>query len=416
MGKSWTLCVLLGSLAWGQAAPSAAPQTQPPQAPAMNQMRPQVPGAADTSESVPESAAVITVKGVCSPQPRPASQAIAAKPATGAKTSPSSAAPADCKTVITKAEFEKLASSLAPSGSISPQLKRQLGGMLPRVIAMSNQAKKEGMDKTDQYREMVKFVQMQVLANELQRKLQTEAQNIPAADIQKYYDEHKADFAQYNLDRLFVPRMKQNEPDLKNESERDKNEKPTEDQIKAQQAADKAKTDANEQEMNKLADDLRARAAAGEDFTKLQKEAFEAAGMKIESPSVSLANVRRTGLSPSHAAVFDLKPGEVSQVISDNGNHYIYKMKSESELPLDQAKNEIHGRLQSERMREMMDKLNSSFKVETNEAYFGPGAPGGTPPRPGPGGMGRPASPQPGTPPPSSQSQAPPSTEGPDKH
>ena len=415
MNKSWTLCVLLGALAWGQAAPGAAPQAQSPQAPAMNPMRPQAPGAADTSESVPESAAVITVNGVCSPQPRPASQAAAGKPATDAKASHSSASAADCKTVITKAEFEKLASSLSPSGSINPQLKRQLGGMLPRFIAYANQAKKEGMDKTDQYRETLKFVQMQVLATELQQKLQTEAQNIPDADMQKYYDEHKADFEQYNLERLFVPRVKQNEPDLKNENEKDKNEKLTEDQIKTKQAADKAKTDANEQEMTKLADDLRARAAAGEDFTKLQKEAFEAAGMKIESPSVSLANVRRTGLSPSHAAVFDLKPGEVSQVISDNGNHYIYKMKSNSELPLDQAKNEIHGRLQSERMREMMDKLNSSFKVETNEAYFGPGAPGGMP-RPGPGGMGRPASPPPGTPPPSSQLQAPPSTQGSDKH
>ena len=416
MGKSWTLCVLLGALAWGQAAPSAAPQAQPPRAPAMNQKQPQATGAADTSESVPESAAVITVKGVCSPQPRPASQATTAKPATGAKTPQSSASGADCKTVITKAEFEKLASGLSPSGSISPQLKRQLGGMLPRVIAMSSQAKKEGMDKTDQYRETVKFVQMQVLANELQRKLQTEAQNIPDADIQKYYDEHKGDFEQYNLDRLFVPRMRQNEPDLKDESERDRNEKPTEDQIKAKQAADKARADANEQAMAKLADDLRARAAAGEDFTKLQKEAFETAGMKIESPSVSLANVRRTGLSPSHAAVFSLKPGEVSQVISDNGGHYVYKMKSESELPLDQAKNEVHSRLQSERTREIMDKLNSSFKVETNEAYFGPGAPGNMPPRPGPGGMGHPAGAQPGTPPPSSQSQAPPSTQGSDKH
>jgi peptidyl-prolyl cis-trans isomerase C len=414
MGKSWTLCVLLGALAWGQAAPSVVPQAPSPHAPAINPMRPQAPGAADTSESVAESAAVITVKGVCSPQPKPA--ATAAKSAAGAKTSQSSASAADCKTVITKAEFEKLAGSLSPSGSISPQLKRQLGGMLPRMIAMSSQAKKEGMDKTDQYREALKFVQMQVLASELQRKLQAEAQNIPDADIQKYYDEHKADFEQYNLDRLFVPRMKQNEPDLKDENEKDKNEKPTEDQIKAKQAADKAKADANEQAMTKLADDLRTRAAVGEDFTKLQKEAFEAAGMKIESPSVSLANVRRTGLSPNQVAVFGLKPGEVSQVISDNGGHYIYKMKSESELPLDQAKNEIHGRLQSERMHEMMDKLNGSFKVETNEAYFGPAAPGGMPPRPGPGATGRPAGPEPGTPPPSSQPQAPPSTQGSDKH
>ena len=49
--------------------------------------------------------------------------------------------------------------------------------------------------------------------------------------------------------------------------------------------------------MSKLAETLRARAAAGEDFAKLQKEAFDAAGMKIESPTVNLPNVRRTGLA-----------------------------------------------------------------------------------------------------------------------
>ena len=125
--------------------------------------------------------------------------------------------------------------------------------------------------------------------------------------------------------------------------------------------------------MTKLAESLRARAAAGEDIAKLQKEAFDAAGMKIESPTVNLPNVRRTGLPPAHAAVFELKPGEVSQVISDSGGHYIYKVNSKDHMTLDQAKNEIHSKLQNERTREMMEKVNNSFKVETNEAVLWPG-------------------------------------------
>ena len=81
---------------------------------------------------------------------------------------------------------------------------------------------------------------------------------------------------------------------------------------KAKEAEEKANADAAERAMTKLAESLRARAAAGEDFVKLQKEAFDAAGMKIESPTVNLPSVRRTGLQAGHAAVFDLKPGEVS--------------------------------------------------------------------------------------------------------
>lgn len=163
--------------------------------------------------------------------------------------------------------------------------------------------------------------------------------------------------------------------------------------------------------MSKLAEDLRGRAAAGEDFAKLQKEAFDTAGLKVDSPTVNLPSVRRTGLPPGHAAALDLKAGEVSQVISDSGGHYIYKVISKTAMPLDQAKNEIHGKLQNDRTREMMDKLNNSFKAETNDAYFGPGAAGPTAPphmphpRPGmaPGPQSAPAQTPPPAQPPAAQ-------------
>jgi len=102
--------------------------------------------------------------------------------------------------------------------------------------------------------------------------------------------------------------------------------------------------------------------------------------MKIESPTVNLPKVRHTGLPPAHAAVFDLKAGEVSQVINDSGGHYIYKVNSKDEPSLDQVKDEILNTLKNQRTREMMDKMNGSFKVETNDAYFGPGGPGTMPP------------------------------------
>lgn len=383
MRKSWLLCVLMGTLAWGQAAP-AAPPPQPAQAPA-GEAKPAAP--ADTSASVPADAAVITVNGVCPAQPASSAKSAAAKPAAAGAKAASTKAPAagDCKTVITKAQFEKIASAVAPN--TTPQQKKQLAGVLPRLIAMSTEAKKEGLDKTPQFDETVKFVKMQVLTNQLQRKIQEKAATISDAEMEKYYKENSQTFEQYNVDRIFVPRNKQTDSEVKESEENE--DKLTDEQKKAKEDAEKAKTEQNEQAMTKMADDLRARAAAGEDMTKLQKEAFEAAGMKIESPTVNLPTVRRTGLPAGHASVFDLKPGEVSQVISDSGGHYIYKLNSKTEIPFDQAKNEIHGKMQNDRMREMMDKLNNSFKVDTNEAYFGPGGAGPMPaprlPRPRPG-------------------------------
>ncbi len=393
MSKSWLLCVLLGTVAWGQAAPSAPPPPEPGQAP----MAP-----ADTSASVPASAAVLTIEGVCPAQPKTAAAKDApAKPA-GAKTGEAKTSSGACKTVITKAEFEKLVSALAPNPTA--QQRKQLAGVLPRVIAMSTEAKKEGLDKSPQYDETVKFVKMQVLTNQLQRKIQEQASDIKPEEVEKYYKDHPEMFAQYNVDRIFVPRTKQGEVEAKEDDEKD--EKLTDEQKKAKEAADKAKADESEQAMTKLATDLRARAAAGEDMAKLQKEAFDAAGMKIESPTVNLPNVRSTGLPPAHAAIFELKPGQVSELISDSGGHYIYKMNSKTEMTLDQAKNEIHGKMQNDRMREKMDKLNNSFKVDTNEAYFGPGGVGQMPPP-------RMPRPRPGMPPAGQQQGPPPAQQAP---
>lgn len=377
MRKSSLVCVLLGSLAWGQAAPGTPPPAQAApttgSAPMPQAQAPAPPP--DMSASVPADAAVITVDGVCPAQPKaPAAKGTAAKPVAAAK--PAAKTPAaDCKTVITKAEFEKLANGVAPN--ITPQLKRQLASVLPRFIAMSDAAKKKGLDKTPRFEETLKFAKMQILTNELQRTIQEEAANVSPEDIEKYYKENPEAFQKYNLDRLFVPRTKQADSEVKDE---DDNKKVTEEQQKAKEAEEKAKADQGEQAMNKLAETLHERAVAGEDFAKLQKEAFDAAGMKIESPTVNLPTVRRTGLPPGHAAVFDLKEGEVSQVINDSGGHYIYKVKGKTQLPLDQVTKEIHSTLQNQHNREMMDKINNSFKVVTNEQYFGPGGPATPPP------------------------------------
>ncbi len=384
MRKSWLLCVLLSTLAWGQAQPAAAPATPRP-APAAEAKPP---------AEVPMTAVVLTIKGVCPAVPKTAaaSKAGAAKtPAAPAKK------PADCKTEITRAEFEKIASGLSPN--VTPQLKRQLEGALPRFMAMSEIAKKKGLDKTDNFKQTLKIATMQILTTQLQRQVQEEADKISPTEVEAYYKENPEAYEQYSLDRLFIPRYKQAEAEDKDEAKEP--EKLTEEQQKAKEAAEKAKQEQGEQELNKLADSLRERAAKGDDFITLQKEAFAAAGTKVDNPTVNLSKVRRTGLPPAHAAVFDLKVGEVSTVISDNGGHYIYKVVTKEVLPLDQVKDEIHNKLKSEKTKKIMDEYTNSFQAVPNEAYFGPAGAASMPGRPGP-----PHMPRMQTAPPAAQPQA----------
>jgi hypothetical protein len=376
MRKSWLLCVLLGTLAWGQAQTETTPAQAPPSQAQASQA--QAPSEAAKAPAPPpevaESAIVLTIKGVCpaaATKTAAASKAGAPKPAAASEKKP-----ADCKTEITRAEFEKIAGGLAPS--ITPQLKRQLETALPRFMAMSEAAKAKGLENSEQYKETLKIAKMQILTNALTRQVQEDADKVPPEAVEKYYKDNPEAYQQFSLDRIFVPRNKQPAAEDKAEAK----EPATEEQQKAKEAEDKAKQEKGEQELNKLADDLRARAAGGEDFTKLQKEAFDAAGTKVENPTVNLPKVRRTGLPAAQASVFELKQGEVSQVISDNGGHYIYKVVSVEVLPLDQVETEIHNKLKGERQKEMMDKYTNSFQSIPNEAYFGPAPPAGAPMRP----------------------------------
>ena len=374
MRKSWLLCVFLATLVWGQALPGTPPaQPSPAQSPSAAK-------ASAPPAEVPENAIVLTIKGVCPAVPKTTA---ASKTGASGTTAAAAKKPADCKTEITRAQFEKLTSALQQGPNpLNAQQKRQLAAQLPQLMSMSDAAKAKGLDKTARFAETMKFVKMRILTAELQRTVQEEADKVPPAKIAGYYKDNPEAFEQFSLARLFIPRYKQAEPEDKEKEEAKEPEKPSEEQQKAKEAADQAKREKGAQELNKLAENLRERAAAGEDFAKLQKEAFEAAGTKVANPTVNLPPMRRTGLPAAHAAVFDLKVGEVSAVISDNGGHYIYKVVSEEVLPLDKVSEEIRNKLKGERLKEMMDKYTNSVQATPNEAYFGaagPTGPGGRP-------------------------------------
>src|SRR5580700_2635196 len=199
MRKSWLLCVFLGTLAWGQ----AGSMTPPAQADADPNAAAK-PAAAPVAE-VAQSAAVLTIKGVCAATPK----ATSAAPATG-KTAAAAKKPADCQTVITRAEFDKLAKALQQGPNpLNAQQKRQLASQLPSAIALSEAAKKKGLDKSDGYLETLKFVKMRILAQRLTEAVRAEADQVPSTQIAAYYKANPEAFEQFSLDRLFIPINKQ---------------------------------------------------------------------------------------------------------------------------------------------------------------------------------------------------------------
>lgn len=334
------------------AAPSAAPQANAPAAPA--------PEPPNVSPDDP----VITIKGFC----------------------PDSTLQGDaCKTVITKTQFEKLADSIQP-GMAAP-MRRQFATRYSQVLTMSSEGEKRGLDKTPHFEESLRLARMQILAQELTKALQTDANNVSDQDVQDYYQKNVANYEQATFVKLFVPHTKRVIPPATPAKAAAKEGSSTAAASKpaAKQLSPEEQEKAGVEAMKKEASLLRERLVKGEDPDKLEKAAFVAAGLPGNPPPTKMEKVRRTSLPASQQSVMELKVDEVSEVISDASGNYIYKLVSKETLPVDSVKNEIHNQLSAQRYRESMQRFQSG--AELNDAYFGPARGPGMPmpPRGNPG-------------------------------
>ncbi len=347
------VCLLLAGLAYGQAAqpatpPAAEAKAEQSASPAANK--------APEAKVAPDDT-VITLKEFCA----------------------DAAAQGDaCKTAISRAQFEKVAEALQPK--MSPAIRRQLATAYARMLKMSTTAEKRGLDKQPKFDEMMHFARMQILSQELSQALQEDAGKVTDPDIEEYYKKNEPSYEQAAVARIFVPRAKQIVNPVAKPKAGVAGTKTSATAV-APLPPTEAQKKAGEEAMKKLAANLRVRAVKGEDPDKLQKEAYVAAGLPGNAPSTKMEKVRRTTLQKDHQAVMDLKPGEVSEVISEpNSGHYIYKMVGKDTLALDTVKTEIRNLISSQRYRDSMQGFQGN--VDLNDAYFGPTRSPAMPPSP----------------------------------
>jgi hypothetical protein len=336
MIKRGLVCLLLAGLAWGQAtsaSPAATSQPSSTDPSSALDSKPASDAKAASPPVAPETP-VITIQGSCDNP---------------------SVDKSNCKTVITRAEFEQLVNVIAPTMPASA--KKQFASRYATALVMARKAHEMGADQGEKFDEMMKLARMQVAAQQLSQAMQAKAADIPDKDVEDYYNKNLAAYQEVNLERIFVPKNKQQAaPKEKlSEAESEKRKKESENAMQAE------------------ADKLRTRAAAGEDFAKLQVEAYQFADFKTTPPQTKMTKVRRNSLPPTQATVLDLSPGEVSPVIADASGYYVYKVGKKDTIPLSQVHDEIYGSLKSQRFQDQMQAVQQSATPSLNDDYFGAG-------------------------------------------
>jgi hypothetical protein len=336
------VCLLLGAMAWGQAAnststPSAQQSGAPPSAVSSGAAPTGNPESKETeATNVAPDAPIITINGSCDNPPA------------------DKTADSNCKTVITRAEFEKTLEAVQPNMPV--RVRRQFATRYATALVMAQKAHEMGLDQGPKFEERMKLARVQILSQGLSQAVQEKAGQISDKDIEDYYHSKSADYEEADLQRIFVPRSQQL-PASK---------------IKLSAAEEKKRQKDAEEVMKKEADKLRARAVAGEDLTKLQEEAFQLAGIKTKAPSIKMGKERRNNLPPAQASVMDLKTGEISHVLIDQSGYFIYKVGAKDTEPMDKVKDEIRGTLRTQRVQEQMQAVQKSATPTLDEAYFGP--------------------------------------------
>lgn len=360
MLRTGILCLVLAGLA---AAQTSSPPVLTPRS---NSRVEELPVAGGNSSVAPGDP-VITIKGLCD------------------KPSGANSGSADCKTVVTRSEFEKLIGALRPNLSKAQQ--KQVAARYVQLLTLATKAQELGLDKTPEFEEQMYVQRLQVLGTLAGERMQKEAGQVSDAEVESYYREHSADYRTISYDKIYVPKQKP--------GEMAKTAAPNDPDAQKKREAEQA-------EMKEEADKLRARAASGEDFVKLQQEAYDFAGLKLKSTTANThtENVSKTRLPPADGSIFELKKGDVSQVLNDPAAFMIYKINDFQDQPLESVKEEIAHSLQNQKLKNFSEELQKSAAENTtyNDAYFtvpvapslkNPGEPSASP-------SGAPASPAPG--------------------
>jgi parvulin-like peptidyl-prolyl isomerase len=314
------------------------------------------------AKAVAPTAPVITLNGYCE---APATGAApAAKPATQ-----------NCKKVITKAEWERILSAAIPANRraevmANPQFVQQIARQYAEILVMANEARKRGIQRRPATQEMLRIQQSQVLAQGLMQDLNEKATPTPA-EIDKFYNENKPAFEEAIVRRLMVPKPQPTPPAPPAASGSEaKPAEPASTQPVPDEAAQKA-----------YLQKARERAVAGEDFDKIQSDAFLNYKSTQAPPTTLLGPRRRGSLPPDHdAAVFALKPGEVSQWFETPNGSYLYKVESKRMLPISEVREEITRRIQPQKFNDSRLAIANAVRTDLNPDYFG-SEPAAAPPR-----------------------------------
>lgn len=310
------------------------------------------------------AALAILFSGLACAQTTPAVQATPGTPAIGAPQSePPAAAPAaEIKpdTVVmeangkkyTKAEVDQLFALLPAQYQVQAHAQPQFLTQVLMLQKLTEDAVQDGLDKRSPYKDQLELNRLQVLGN---AELTIHGNSFPVKDEdqQKYYKDNPDKFQEAKVRVIYIAF----------------NPAP------GKTGAEGKKLPLEAEAQAKI-DGLRKQIEAGADFGKLARENSDDAASAGKDGDFGTIKHSSPYPDPIKAAVFALKPGELSQPIRQPNGFYLIRLEELHTLPYDDVSSQISTDIRQEKFREWTKSLQQQFSIKVLEpSYFAPKAP-----------------------------------------
>jgi hypothetical protein len=261
-----------------------------------------------------------------------------------------------CSTVITRAEFDALADAIQPH--MTEMAKAQLAASYPRLLLMEHEFKALQLENDARVKRALEYEKLRAEGEQAEKAIKAKASVVGDMELQKYYTDNQASFQEAELLRIYVPFPHEQKQHI---VARRVDADPTKPEDTGRPANDPLRA---------IAEALRLRAVAGENFDNLQADAYREAGVSAPALETNIGKHTATEMSDDHKQLVAMQVGEVSQVMTGPNGYYLYKVVSKNVRPLDQVRNEISTTLGQQKFADLSQKIDRSVKTEFNAAYF----------------------------------------------
>lgn len=252
---------------------------------------------------------------------------------------------------VTAAEFDRIVATF-------PQEIQQSARTDPKSVmksyflmqSLGDRAIAEKLDQTSPYKEQLELQRMQFLATTVVNR-QSSSISVSGEEQLKRYEQNKANYEKAKIRAILImygEKLMKTEVDMANP--KDPKGSPI--------APVRQEVDAI-----RIATDLVKQLRAGSDFAEAAKKHSE--DKNSAANGGDFGTIRRADRIPEEikTAVFQLKPGEISDPIKQPMGYYIVKMEERSTQPFEEVKQTVEAEIRKERFDQWMSDMQKKFEV-----------------------------------------------------